>query len=340
MKILVTGGAGMMGSHLVDRLVSEGHEVVVVDSFERQVHPSFPTYLNEKADYFFSRLENCQFLDEILQGVETVFHFASKVGVAQSSFEIYDFYRANVTSTAFLLQKCVDSSVKRIVLAGSMAPYGEGPYVCSFHGTVYPKARTGFECECPLCNRYTSNNLPINEQEPFNPLSNYAVTKQTQESMVQLFGKTCGVETVVLRFFSVYGSRQTVGNPYAGPIPIFISKVLKKESPVVFEDGLQTRDFIHVKDAVNACVLAMRNGVGQSSFNIGTGKKTLILELADTICCLLGSSVKPIVTGEFRFGDIRHSLADASKAKHELGFSSTVSLQEGLRETLSWVKHE
>jgi dTDP-L-rhamnose 4-epimerase len=344
MKILVTCCEVFIGSHLVDKLVSEGNDVIAIDSLEKQVHTHFPSYLNPRANYFFGRLEDHPFLKDTLNGVKVIFHTASKVGVAQSRYEIYDFYKANVSSTAFFLQKCTDSDVKKIIFSGSMAPYGEGPHICSEHRTVYPETRAtsdvskkSFECKCPLCNRIVKN-IAINEQQPPHPLSFYALTKQAQESMIHMFGKMYGVKTISLRYFSVYGSRQTLGNPYAGPIPIFISKVLKGEAPRVFEDGHQTRDFIHVQDVVNASLLAMKKGVSQSNYNIGTGKSTTILGLANAVCLLLHSSIKPIITGDFRPGDIRHSLADISKAKKDLRFMPTVSMTEGLREILGWVK--
>ncbi len=307
MKVLVTGGAGFIASHVVDRLVANHHDVTVVDSLEHQVHPHIPTYLNPKAHYYFSRLETCEQLNSILKVTDAVFHFASKVGVAQSQVEIFEFFKANVTSTAALLQNCIGSNVKGIVHSGSMAPYGNAA------------------------------NLPITEKQPFRPLSFYGVTKQTQESMIHLFGEQYGVKTVSLRFFSVYGSRQTLGNPYAGPIPIFIEQLMSKKSPVIFEDGQQTRDFVHVFDAVDACILAMEKEVS-GSFNIGTGKATSILKLYRTLCELLNVDIKPIITGRHRAGDIRDSVADISKAKKELDFTPKVSLRNGLQEVISWVK--
>jgi len=345
-KILVTGGAGFIGSHLVDRLVNEGHNVVVIDSLEKQVHKCFPDYLNPKADYYFNRLENCPLLNSILDGVEVIFHCASKVGVSQSQYEIQDFINANIGATASLLQKCIKSSVKKIILSGSMAPYGEGPHLCSEHNIVYPETRSVsdmskkiFECKCPSCNKPTTN-IPINEEQNFSGLSYYAITKQTQELMIHLFGKIYGVKTISLRYFSVYGSRQTIGNSYAGPIPIFIERISNKERPLVFEDGCQTRDFVHVSDVVNANLLAMNAGISQKSYNIGTGKKTSILELANEVCNLIKTNLKPLVTNEFRVGDIRHSLADISKAENELKYKPLVSLKEGLKEVLEWAKNK
>jgi len=345
-KVLVTGGAGFIGSHLVDRLVDENFDVVVIDSLEKQVHKKFPNYLNPKADYHFGRLEKHQAIKTILNDVEVVFHFASKVGVAQSQYEINDFTNANIGSTAFLLQNCINSSVKKIILSGSMGPYGEGPHLCATHGVVYPTIRSAsdmkkgdFECKCPKCNKSTQN-IAINEGHLFNPMSYYAITKQTQESMTHLFGKLYGIKTISLRFFSVYGSRQTIGNPYAGPIPIFISKILNNQKPLVFEDGNQSRDFVHVDDVVNANLLAMRKNVLHETYNIGTGKKTSISQLANEICNLMKTDIKPLITKEFRVGDIRHSLADISKAKSELKYTPSVSLNDGLEEILEWIKNK
>lgn len=346
MKILVTGGAGFIGSHIVDKLIQERHKVVVMDSLEKQVHPKFPRYLNPKANYYFGRIEDNHKIGKILKNTQIIFHCASRVGVSQSQYEIYDFIKANVGATAFILNNCIKSNVKKIIFSGSMAPYGEGPYICEKHGIVYPKNRTysnmiknDFESKCPFCKK-SIENIAIKEDQKFNPLSYYAISKQTQESMIHLFGRVYNIQTISLRYFSVYGSRQTLGNPYAGPIPIFIENLFKKERPIVFEGGKQTRDFVHVSDIVNANILAMNSHVSQKCYNIGSGKKTSILELANEICDLMNTNIKPLITNKFRIGDIRNSLANISKAKKDLKYRTSVSLKEGLQEVLEWTKQE
>ena len=307
-KCLVTGGAGFIGSHIVDRLVSDGYDVVVVDNLEYQVHKGKkPNYLNAKAEYKFERLKNFQ----VTKDIEYVFHCASKVGVDQSQEEIYDFTDKNIGDTSHLLQQCLVSHVKKLIHCGSMAPYGEGTH-CA--------------------------NASITEGYTYTPLSFYAITKFTQETMIHLLSKVSGIKTSSLRYFSVYGSRQALGNPYAGPIPIFIENAAKNKPLTIFGDGMQTRDFVHVSDVVDANMLAMKSNKTQRSYNIATGKATAIKELAYKICNLMNSKSRIDITHIHRSGDIMHSLADIEKAKHELGFSPKVQLDDGLKKTIKWFK--
>lgn len=309
-RCLVTGGAGFIGSHIVDRLVSDGYDVVVVDNLEYQVHRGVhPDYLNPEAEYKFMRLKNYKMPNDI----RYIFHCASKVGVFQSQKEIYDFTDKNIGDTSALLQQCIDSNVQKIIHCGSMAPYGEGT-------------------QCA--------NAAITEGYDYNPLSFYAITKFTQEAMIHLFGKTSKTSTISLRYFSVYGSRQALGNPYAGPIPIFIENASKNEPLIIYGDGMQTRDFIHVSDVVDANMLAMMSYQTQKSYNIATGKPTTIKRLSYEICNLIDSKSRIDITHKYRSGDIIHSLADIEKAKVELGFSPKVSLVDGLEETIAWFEDE
>lgn len=307
-RCLVTGGAGFIGSHIVDRLVSDGYDVVVVDNLEYQVHKGKkPDYLNTKAEYKIMRLKNFKITDDI----EYIFHCASKVGVAQSQDEIYDFTDKNIGDTSHLLQQCIDSNVKKIIHCGSMAPYGEGT-------------------KCA--------DVPITEEYDYVPLSFYAITKFTQETMIHLFGRISGIRTISLRYFSVYGSRQALGNPYAGPIPIFIENASENKPLTIFGDGTQTRDFVYVSDVVKANMLAMKSNKTQNSYNIATGKATTVKELSHEICNLMNSKSRIDITYKYRSGDIMHSLADIEKAKHELGFSPKVLLVDGLKETIEWFR--
>jgi dTDP-L-rhamnose 4-epimerase len=319
-KCLVTGGAGFIGSHIVDRLVKDGHDVTVVDSLEYNVHKGKrPNYLNHKVKYYFTRLKDFS----IPRHTEYIFHCASKVGVAQSQHEINFFVEKNIYDTSWLLTDCLISKsnkwadVKKIIHSGSMAPYGEGTY---------------------------SPNIPIKENaiSKYNlkPLSFYAITKKTQEEMIHLFGKVHDIETISLRYFSVYGSRQALGNPYAGPIPIFIEQASKNESLTIYDDGEQTRDFVHVSDVVEASMLALKSKKTGQSYNIGTGKPTTINELAKTIRKLTKSKSKINITNTHRSGDIRHSLADIKKARDDLNYHPKMSIEDGLKETIEWFEGE
>jgi len=319
-KCLVTGGAGFIGSHIVDRLVKEGHEVTVVDSLEKPVHKGKrPDYLNPKVKYYFIRLKDFS----IPRGTEYIFHCASAVGVSQSQEFIHDFVEKNIHDTAWLLQDCLISkdngwaNVKKIIFSGSMAPYGEGTY-----SPTDPIGET-------FLHKYN-----------LKPLSFYAITKKTQEEMIHLFGKIHNIDTISLRYFSVYGSRQALGNSYGGPIPIFIEKASKNEPLTVYDDGEQTRDFVHVSDVVEASMLALKlNNAGQS-YNIGTGKATTINGLAHIICTLAKSKSDINITNVHRSGDIRHSLANIKKARDDLNYHPKMQLENGLKETMEWFKGE
>lgn len=355
-KVLVTGGAGFIGSHLVDKLISDDHEVIVIDSLEKQVHEKLPDYLNPRAEYYFGRFRDVPLLTILMDGIDYVFHCASKVGVAQSQSKIFEFVDKNINDTAYLFQKCIHSSVKKLILSASMAPYGEGAYTCETHGelAVSPRnekdmVKKDFSCHCPICyQRFPKTyvplhavskapkNIPITEKWPFSSLSFYGITKRTQEELLHLFGRISGIKTIALRYFSVYGSRQAIGNPYAGPIPIFIDNAANNKKLIIFEDGQQSRDFIHVSDVAIANIMAMNSDCSQKSFNIATGNSTTIYELAKKICDILDSKSKIEINNSYRVGDIRHSLADISKAKAELGFKADVLLGKGMKETTNW----
>lgn len=342
--VVVTGGAGFIGSHLTDALIGKGHSVKVIDNLEKQVHSSFPDYLNSKADYYFAKVGSDIDLNKLLNETEIIFHCASKVGVAQSQLDIFDFCDKNIQSTAYLLDLLRKKDVEKIVLSASMAPYGEGAYICKKHGIVYPKNRIksdlekkDFECKCPICKKDVEN-IPIKENYEFNGLSYYAITKQTQESMIHLFGSLYGVKTISLRYFSVFGSRQTLGNPYAGPLPIFIDRIFNNKEPLIFEDGKQTRDFVHVSDVVKASLLAMDSSHTNITCNIGTGKSTTIYDLANNLLKILSSNLCPLITYDFRMGDIRHSLADIDKAKKILNYAPSMTFEKGLEEVINWAK--
>lgn len=343
---LVTGGAGFIGSHLVDRLISQDYAVKVIDILEKQVHTSIPDYLNPKADYYFGKIGPEINMKDILTGIDVVFHCASKVGVAQSQYDINDFIDKNIQSTAYMLDVMRKKDVEKIILSASMAPYGEGAYHCEEHGIVYPGKRNiedlkkkDFECKCPQCGK-TVSNVPIKENYEFHGISYYAISKQTQESMIHLFGSLYGVKTISLRYFSVYGSRQTLGNPYAGPLPIFIDRIFQKKNPLIYEDGKQTRDFVHVSDVANANILAMNANQSQLTCNIGTGKSTTILTMAEDLIEILDADVTPEITYEFRAGDLRHSLADISLAKEKLHFKPELSFKQGLSEVVEWAQRK
>lgn len=350
MKILVTGGAGFIGSHLVDRLVELGHSVRVYDCLDPQVHPGSraPDYLNPDAEFIKGDVRDRESLENALDGMEAVFHFAAAVGVSQSQYRISHYVDVNINGTAVLMDIIVNSpkakSIKKVIIPGSMTSYGEGAYFCPSCGRVRPGLRSenfvgpdNWEPKCPLCGASGIKTLAISEDDSFDCSSIYGLGKRDQEEMARLLTKIHGIPTVVLRYFNVYGPRQSLSNPYTGVMSIFISRIKNGAKPVVYEDGCQTRDFIHVKDVVDANVKALERP--DRSFlvcNIGTGIAVEIGEIARKLIALMGAGSEPEITGRFRKGDIRHCFPDISRARKELGFEPAVRLEEGMKELIGW----
>ncbi len=348
-KVLVTGGAGFIGSHLVDALVKKGDEVVVIDALLPQVHESKPAYLNPSVDYVFSDLRDPKALDGVLPGVKVVYHLAAAVGIGQSMYEPRHYVEANSLATAILLQKIIDRPHRpeKLVVASSMSVYGEGSYSCANCGPVYPAVRTPermgageWEVPCPNCGRSTEP-LPTTEEKPLSPQSVYAVSKRDQEELSLSLGRAFALPTVALRFFNVYGSRQALSNPYTGVCAIFQSRLQNGARPVVFEDGRQSRDFVAVEDIVSALVRA--GGSDRADFqsiNVGAGRSVPIVDVARILAQLNGVTIEPEVTGQFRPGDIRHCFADISRARRLLGYEPAVPLERGLATFVEWSKSQ
>ena len=345
MKILVTGGAGFIGSHLVDALVQKGHTVRVLDVLEPQVHgEKKPAYLNAKAEYLWGDVRDRRRLLQALEGIEGVFHEAAQVGVGQSMYEIERYMDHNVLGTAILLDVIVNERLrlKKLVVASSMSIYGEGSYSCAACGPVYPSIRAEeqlkekrWEMSCPRCGKSASP-APTSEEKPLAPTSIYAVSKRDQEESVLAVGRAYGIPSVALRYFNVYGPRQALSNPYTGVCAIFSARIKNGNPPLLFEDGLQSRDFVHVTDVAQANLLALENpDANNQALNVGTGRPTTVLDIARTLAKLYGRSVEPQLAQKFRAGDIRHCTADISKIQ-ALGFRPRVALEEGLRELVKW----
>ena len=345
MHILVTGGAGFIGSHLVDALLTEGHTVRVLDNFDPQVHGGGrPAYLNKRAEYLEGDVRNREHLRNALQGVEVVFHEAAAVGVGQSMYQIEPYVSANALGTAALLDAIVSHRLplKKLIVASSMSIYGEGQYACHSCGPVAPSLRPEsqlaaheWEMRCPLCGMLASPR-PTPESKPLIPTSVYAVTKRDQEELCLCVGRSYGIPTVALRYFNVYGPRQSLSNPYTGVCAIFSSRIKNRHQPLVFEDGEQTRDFVHVRDIVRANLFVLREArADDGMFNVGTGRAVSIGDIARMLAPLYGETVEPDITKKFRAGDIRHCVADIGKLR-ALGFSSSVALEEGLKELVEW----
>ncbi|HEU4507903.1 MAG TPA: NAD-dependent epimerase/dehydratase family protein [Pyrinomonadaceae bacterium] len=348
-NVLVTGGAGFIGSHLVDALVEKGHRVRVLDALVSQVHGenAAPAYLNSEAEFISGDVCDREVVDRALEGIDVVFHEAAEVGVGQSMYEIHRYVRANDLGTAVLLEAILARrpQIKKIVVASSMSIYGEGAYTCETCGPMAPQIRPAsqllerrWEVECPKCGKNLAP-APTTEEKPLFPTSVYAVTKQDQEQFCLAVGRSYGIPAVALRYFNVYGTRQALSNPYTGVCAIFSARLLNKNRPLIFEDGEQTRDFVHVSDIVQANLLALETDrADYQAINVGTGRSTSIRTVSRLLAEGLGLDLEPEIVSKYREGDIRHCVSDISKAKSLLGYEPQVTLERGIPELLSWVR--
>ena len=336
MKVLVTGGAGFIGSHTIDCLLERGHSVRVLDALVEQVHgkkEAPPNYLDPRAELMVGRVENPAAISKALVDVDSVIHLASAVGVGQSMYQIVDYCATNVLGTANLLQTIVDTKLhlKSLVVASSMSAYGEGRYRTSDDRVVNPKIRNEAQlarAEWEL--RDTDGKIlePVltDEDKPLNPTSVYAVNKRDQEEMCLSVGEAYGIPTTALRLFNVYGSRQALSNPYTGVAAIFCARLLNDQTPLIFEDGLQRRDFVHVEDVARAFVTAAETPVPGEAINIGSGDNVSVAEIAEILSLEMKKHIPPKVLGKYRRGDIRHCFADISKARRLLGWQPSRTL--------------
>jgi len=345
-KILVTGGAGFIASHIVDKLVEEGHSVRILDNFEWQVHSGkLPDYLNKNAELIKGDVRNESDIKRALEDIEVVFHEAAAVGVGQSMYEIEKYVQVNTGATAKFLDVLVNGNydVEKFIVASSMSIYGEGMYECENCGIFSPRLRADeqmesheWEMRCPKCNSI-ARPIPTNEDKPLFPTSVYAISKMDQELLSLSIGRAYGIPTVALRYFNVYGPRQSLSNPYTGVAAIFSSRIKNGNPPIVYEDGLQTRDFIDVRDIVRANILVMGSSkANYEMFNVGTGKGTSIAGVARTLAKLYGKEeLEPKVVNKYRAGDIRHCYADLTKIK-KIGFEPEIGFEEGMRALVEW----
>lgn len=351
-KVLVTGGAGFIGSHIADTLVTAGYQVRVFDNLEPQVHGPArqrPSYLNPDAELMIGDMRNREVLRRALKNVEVIFHQAAAVGVGQSMYEISRYMEVNTQGTAILLDILAneDHNVRKFIVASSMSIYGEGAYQCSACGRVHPKLRSveelkarDWEMRCPECRRPVEP-IPTSEDKLLYPTSIYAISKRDQEEMCLTVGRAYGIPTVALRYFNVYGPRQALSNPYTGVIAIFASRLLNSNPPLIFEDGLQSRDFIHVGDIVRANMLALeRDEANYQVINIGTGQPTTVLEVAQALGEALDYDEGPEIINQFREGDIRHCYADTARAQTLLGFEAKIAFRGGIVGMLDWLREQ
>lgn len=346
-RVLVTGGAGFIGSHTVDALIEGGYKVRVYDNLLPQVHgegAEKPEYLHPDAEFIRGDVRNRVQLYQAIKDVDLIIHDAAEVGVGQSMYSIDQYISTNVQGTGVLWDILVNEkhSVEKVLVASSMSLYGEGCYQCEEHGKISPKPRPEsqlaegqWEMLCPECSSPVTP-IPTNEEKELDVTSVYAQSKKDQEVYSLMIGRAHKIPTVACRYFNCYGPRQSLNNPYTGAAAIFCSAIKNDNPPLIYEDGNQRRDFIHVKDLVQGKLLLLNKPEADYGiFNIGTGKPSSILELAETLVELCGKSFSPDVIYKFRNGDIRDCYADISKIS-ALGFQPQLSLKEGLKDLITW----
>lgn len=349
-KILITGGAGFIGSHLTDELINHGYQVRILDNLVEQVHGpggNRPDYLNDEAELIKGDVRDKTIVGKALEGVDAVYHFAARVGVGQSMYQIEEYMDVNDIGTSVLLKALTDHPIDRLVVASSMSIYGEGLYQNSKGEVFHDVGRTSEQLSRGEWNPLDEkgNTLePVATPETKNPSlsSVYALSKYDQERLSLITGQAYNIPVSALRFFNVYGSRQALSNPYTGVLAIFSSRYLNDKPPLIFEDGEQQRDFVHVKDVARACRLAMEVPAAVNNvFNIGSGNAYTIKQLARKVGeALHKPEIKAKITGKYRAGDIRHCFADISKAKSILGYEPNISLEDGMNELIYWLANQ
>jgi dTDP-L-rhamnose 4-epimerase len=351
LKVLITGGAGFIGIHLARRLLKEGCKVTILDNFNPQVHRDqheLPADLQGKTELIVGDVRHKHSMRQALEDQDVVVHLAAETGTGQSMYAVKHYVDVNAGGIALLMDYCANHethTIKKIVVASSRAIYGEGKYQCLNHRVVYPDMRNErdmmkgkFEPVCPICGGVCSP-LATDELSETKPASVYGLTKLFQEQLALLIGKTTGASVFALRFQNVYGPGQSLDNPYTGILAIFSNLARLDKTIHIFEDGLESRDFIYIEDAVEVLWRCIHPDVtGVEVFNAGSGKRTSVLQVAREIVEGVQSESQILITGEFRLGDIRHNFADLTKARQKLGFEPAWEFKEGIREFLTWTQ--
>lgn len=352
-NILITGGAGFIGSNIALRLIAKGYGVTILDNLSPQIHgddpdTTSPLYnsIKGKVRFINGTVTSREDWLTALDGAEAVIHLAAETGTGQSMYEIRKYTDINIGGTSLMLDILTNTphSVRKVIVAASRAIYGEGRYRCPAHGEVYPLARTDedmsrgdFGCKCPVCGADVEL-LSTTEESKIHPTSVYGITKQVQEQLVMCVCPTIGIAPVAYRYQNVYGPGQSLSNPYTGILSIFSTRI-KNGNPInVFEDGRETRDFVYIDDVVDATILGLeREAANGHAFNVGTGVATDVLTVANTLIGKYGIEVPVTVSGNYRLGDIRHNYADITQARTLLGFEPKWSFADGIGAFARWV---
>lgn len=355
MKVLISGGAGFIGSNLALKLMDRGYEVVLLDNLSQQIHGENPeesyTYnlIRNKCELIVGDVTKFEDWRRALQSVDIVVHLAAETGTGQSMYEINKYVDVNIGGTAKLMEVITNETnqVKKVVVAASRAVYGEGKFQCEEHGIVYPESRADqdmsrgdFEVKCPICNQNVEM-LPTDEESKLHPTSVYGHTKQSQEELCMIVGKSINLPVVAFRFQNVYGPGQSLKNPYTGILSIFSTRIKNGNDLNIFEDGLETRDFVYIEDITDSIILGIENdNANFESFNVGSGEKIDVLTVANTLKEKYGSNVNINVSGNYRLGDIRHNLGDLTKIRTLLGYEPKVKFTEGISNFVDWVEKQ
>ena len=353
-NILITGGAGFIGSNLSLKLIERGYKVRVLDNLSTQIHGENTSlsqlYLSikDKVDFVEGDVRNLDDWKHALHGQDAVIHLAAETGTGQSMYEVERYVNVNVRGTAILIDLLANSEhhIQKVVLASSRSIYGEGKYFCSIHHEVYPLERAehnlssgDFNPKCPVCDQKVELKA-TDEQSKIHPSSIYGITKQNQEQMILVGCKSLDIPAVAFRYQNVYGPGQSLSNPYTGILSIFSTRILNGNPINIFEDGLESRDFVFIDDVVSATILGLESeDANNSVYNVGSGVNTSVLEVANKLKELYNSNVEVTISGNYRLGDIRHNYADLSKVK-SIGFEPKVSFDEGIEKFASWVKQQ
>lgn len=355
-KILITGGAGFIGSNLSLKLIAKGYQIRVLDNLSKQIHGAEPEKTSPLYQSIINRVEFIEGdvtskadLELAIKGQDAIIHLAAETGTGQSMYEIKKYSDINIGGTSLLLDILTNQqhSIKKIIVASSRAIYGEGKYQCEKHGIVYPVERKtedmqrgDFECKCPICNG-PINLLPTSEDSKIHPSSVYGITKQNQEQMVLTVGKSLGIPSVAFRYQNVYGPGQSLSNPYTGILSIFSTQIRNGNNINIFEDGKESRDFVYIDDVVNATILGLeKDEANYEVFNVGADKPIDVITVAETLKRNYNSNVTLNVTGNFRLGDIRHNYADLSKIQRSLNYEPQFSFEKGINEFCKWVLNQ
>lgn len=355
-NILITGGAGFIGSNLALELISKGHTVTVLDNLSEQIHGIDPEKsalyksIKGKVNFIKGDVRNREDWSKALQGQHVIVHYAAETGTGQSMYEIERYTDVNVKGTAIMLDILAndkENEVEKIIIASSRSIYGEGKYNCQDDGIVYPFERqekdmlaNDFSVKCPICGK-NAELLVTDESSKIHPSSIYGLTKQAQEDMCMIAGKSLKIPVVAFRYQNVYGPGQSLSNPYTGILSIFSTRIRNGNGINIFEDGLESRDFVYIQDVIDATVLGIENDkANYNVYNVGSGVRTNVLEVAEALIHEYNSDVGYTVSGNFRLGDIRDNYADLTKIRQDLGFAPKVTFKEGISKFCHWVSSQ